>query len=85
MRYLDQMKSISFNVFLIVAFLFLSGSNCLFAQESDTLVSKVDVTMLDKAALDSAKTFRSLADALSQPDKVYKLDLSKKKLKELLV
>lgn len=39
--------------------------------------------LLDEAALDSARTFRSLEKALADPDKVYRLDLSGQRLKEV--
>lgn len=39
--------------------------------------------LLPQAALDSARTFRNLARALQRPDSVYRLDLSRMKLKEV--
>lgn len=39
--------------------------------------------LLDAAALDSVRTFRSLESAMKDPDHVYRLDLSDKKLKEV--
>lgn len=39
--------------------------------------------LLDAAALDSMRTFRSLEKALQDPDQVYRLDLSGQKLKEV--
>ena len=39
--------------------------------------------LLDAVALDSVRTYRSLQRALAEPDKVYRLDLSGQKLKEL--
>lgn len=39
--------------------------------------------VLPQAALDSARTYRSLERALAEPDKVFRLDLSGKKLKEV--
>jgi len=38
---------------------------------------------LDAAALDTARTYRSLERALKEPERVYRLDLSGQKLKEL--
>jgi len=38
--------------------------------------------LMDSLTLDTVHTFTSLAEALKTPDKVYKLDLRKKKLKE---
>ncbi|HMC98022.1 MAG TPA: leucine-rich repeat domain-containing protein [Flavobacteriales bacterium] len=39
--------------------------------------------LLDEAALDSARTFRTIERAMQDPDHVYRLDLSGKKLKVL--
>ena len=41
--------------------------------------------LLDAVALDSARTYRSIERALQEPDQVYRLDLSGRKLKELPV
>lgn len=43
----------------------------------------VKAQLLDAAALDSMRTFRSLEKALENPDQVYRLDLSGQKLKEV--
>jgi Leucine-rich repeat (LRR) protein len=40
------------------------------------------VPLMDSLTLDTVHTFTNLAEALKNPDKVYKLDLRKKKLKE---
>jgi Leucine-rich repeat (LRR) protein len=40
-------------------------------------------TLLDSLSLKNQKTFRSLAAAFVEPDSVFKLDLSKQKLKEI--
>ncbi|MBP8824737.1 MAG: leucine-rich repeat domain-containing protein [Flavobacteriales bacterium] len=43
--------------------------------------SPAQAQLLPQAALDSARTFRSMEVALQQPDSVYRLDLSGRKLK----
>lgn len=55
----------------IILLLFLGFSAGLHAQ------------LLGPAALDSVRTFRSLESAMKDPDQVYRLDLSGKKLKEV--
>lgn len=47
------------------------------------LLPQAQAQLLPQAALDSARTFRSLQRALLEPDKVYRLDLSKQKLKQV--
>ena len=45
--------------------------------------SPVNAQLLDAAALDSVRTFRSLERAMLDPDHVFRLDLSDQKLKEV--
>lgn len=45
--------------------------------------STASAQLLDAVALDSMRTFRSLERALTNPDQVYRLDLSGQKLKEV--
>lgn len=54
---------------IILAFLFMA--------------SAAEAQVLSQAELDTAKVYRSLERALEEPDKVYRLDLSGKKLKVL--
>lgn len=47
------------------------------------LASMAEAQVLSQAELDTVKVYRSLERALEEPDKVYRLDLSGKKLKVL--
>lgn len=44
---------------------------------------QAEAQLLSQAALDTIKTYRSLERAMREPDQVYRLDLSKEKLKVL--
>lgn len=55
---------------LILAFFFLSAMSA-------------RAQLLDAVALDTVRTYRSLERALKEPDKVYRLDLSGQKLKDI--
>ncbi len=48
-----------------------------------TLVTLTHGQLLDRAALDSVRTFRTIERAMKDPAVVYKLDLSGQKLKEI--
>jgi len=47
------------------------------------LVFPASAQLLDRIALDSVRTYRSLERAMKEPDAVYRLDLSGQKLKEV--
>ncbi|MBX2978013.1 MAG: leucine-rich repeat domain-containing protein [Flavobacteriales bacterium] len=60
--------------------------NCtrtLFATLAFLVLNGLQAQLLDRLAIDSVRTFRSLDRALKNPDEVYRLDLSGTKLKEV--
>jgi Leucine-rich repeat (LRR) protein len=59
---------------IVLVFIF-----CVLASQS------IGQTLLDTLALKNQKTFKSLAAASNQPDSVFKMDLSKQKLKDFPV